>query len=321
MTISTGLPIQKSMSMSADFYNIEGDTHDGEVAKVTVRMADQYGNPVSNGTTVNFVTEGGAIGTSAQGACQTVDGACTVPLVSQNFRPVDGRVTVLAFAQGIPTFVDANGDGQYNCTTYSTPAGASATTVYRPLVDTCVSGGEDFEKRGDAFLDTNVDGTYDGTKGDLPFPYGHVGYSAELQKTFGITYIRTSQEFVFSGSVPFLKRQFCSNGVCRDWLSSDGDAAVIAGLAGAGCSAQTLVFRVYDAHNNTLPANTVVTSVDADKVAPGTMSPDKVPSNASNAGTIHTVTIKPEATCAAGSFSVSVKTPLGAALLFPFKSN
>lgn len=334
LTISTGLPIQKAMSMSADHVNIEGWDYDGEIANVTVAMADQYGNPVSDGTTINFVTEGGAVGTSARGACTSVNGACTVPLKSQNFRPVNGRVTVLAYAQGIPTFTDLNGDGQYTCSSFTSPAD-SPSTVYRPLVDTCAAGaGEPFVGLGDAFLDAGnlaatsgvqpggtLDGVYDPAKGDLPFPYNKASYSATPQAAFGINYIRASAEFTFSGSTPTLVRQFCSGGSCRDWISSDGNPAVVAGLAGAACSAQTLTFRIYDINNNPMPFDTTVGTTDSDKVAPGLVSPDKVPSTNAIGGTIHFVTIKPEATCAAGSFSVSVKSPKGAIFLYPFRSN
>ena len=106
LTISTGLPIQRFMSLSADKYNIEGLNYDNVTANITVLMADQYGNPVANDTQINFVTEGGAVGSSAQGGCTTVDGGCTVPHKSQQFKPVNGRVTVLADAQGIEDFID-----------------------------------------------------------------------------------------------------------------------------------------------------------------------------------------------------------------------
>jgi hypothetical protein len=334
LTISTGLPIQRNMSLSADKFNIEGWSYDGEVANVTVRLADQYQNPVSDGTTINFVAEGGAVGSSRQGACTTVDGGCTVSFRSQNFRPVNGRVTVLAFAQGIPTFTDLNGDGQYSCSSFTSPAG-SPSSVYRPLIDTCNPGaGEPFTALADVFLDAGtlgatsglqaggtLDGSYDPTNGDLPFPYSGGTYSATPQAAFGINYIRTQAEFIFSGSVPTLTRMVCSSTGCRDWTSADGDPRVIAGLSGTGCSAQPLVFRIYDVNNNPMPADTVVGTSDADKIAPGGMSPNKVVSTNAIGGTIHSVIIKPEASCANGSFSVSVATPKGTTTLFGFKTN
>jgi len=334
LTISTGLPEQKNMSMSADKVNIEGWKYDNEVANVSVRLADQYNNPVSDGTTINFVSEGGAVGSSKQGACTTVDGGCTVPLRSQDFRPVNGRVTVLAYAQGIPTFTDANGDGQYNCSAYTSPAG-NPSPVYRPLVDTCNPGaGEPFVALGDAFLDAGnlgptsgaqpggtLDGVYESGKGDLPFPYSGGNYSSTPQAAFGINFIRTSLEFTFSGSKPYLIRQVCTATACRDWTASDGNDAVIAGVAGANCSTQTLAFRLFDENNNPMPADTSVNTTETDKLVPGLMSPNKVPSTNAIGGTIHYVNIKPETNCASGSFSVIVATPRGNTQLFGFKSN
>ncbi|GGE83149.1 Ig-like domain-containing protein [Massilia psychrophila] len=328
LTISTGLPIQKSMSMSADSFNIEGWLSDGEVSNITVALADQYGNKVSDGTAINFVTEGGAIGSSLQGACTTKDGFCTVPLKSQEFRPRNGRVTVLAFAQGIPTFIDSNGDGQYSCPAFSGPG------LYRPLVDTCPrDGGEPFEALGDAFLDSGklgpttgampgdwLDGSYDAANGDQPFPYNHTDFRVAGPASFGITYIRRAFEVTFSGSVPRMVRQFCSGEVCRDWTTADGDPSLIAGVAGTSCSVQPLSFRLFDINNNPMPFGTTVGAVDADKLAPLTFSPDKVPSTNAIGGTIHTVNIKPDANCAPGYFSVKVTTPKGTATLFPFKS-
>jgi hypothetical protein len=212
LTVSTGLPIQKSMSMSADRYNIEGGDYDGVSASITVRLADQYGNPVSDGTAINFVTEGGAVGSAAQGACTTSGGGCTVSLISQAFRPLNGRVTVLAYAQGLEDFVDLNGDGQYTCANY-VDANGKVPATYRPLVDTCVSGGETFTDMGDPFLDTGdlgsvanksgastLDGIYEPVKGDLPFPYAHAAYTGNGDGKWGLNYIRRSIEMVFSNS-------------------------------------------------------------------------------------------------------------------------
>ncbi|MFP5392312.1 MAG: Ig-like domain-containing protein, partial [Gammaproteobacteria bacterium] len=234
LVISTGLPIQRSMSLSADAYNIEGWNIDGTVAKVTVRMADQYGNPISDNTAVNFVTEGGAVGSSLQGACTTTDGGCTVELRSQNFRPTNGRVTVMAYVQGVEDFVDSNGDGQYSCTTWVDPNG-KATTTYRPLIDTCVAGGEPFTDMGDPYLDTGshgstkglqeqkifgtLDNSYDAGLGDQPIPYNSNSYRATGNGKWGINYIRRSAEFTFSGTTPYFVRVKCdSEGAnCVDW--------------------------------------------------------------------------------------------------------
>ncbi|QFU22286.1 hypothetical protein FM038_009025 [Shewanella eurypsychrophilus] len=84
LIISTGIPDQDSFSLSAEVLNAEGWNRDGTEVMVTARMADSFNNPVPDGTTVSFTTEGGAI----EDACQTVNGACSVKWTSQLARPV-----------------------------------------------------------------------------------------------------------------------------------------------------------------------------------------------------------------------------------------
>ncbi|WP_409268596.1 Ig-like domain-containing protein [Massilia sp. BHUDP2] len=328
LTISTGLPMQKFMSMSATKYNLEGG-YDNETSAITVLLADQYGNPVSDNTAVNFVTEGGAVGSSAQGACVTSNGGCTVNLRTQEFRPVNGRVTVLAYLQGVEDFTDSNGDGQYTCTGYT------GTTPYRPLVDTCLSGGEPFVDQGDAFLDTgnhavvsgqpdkkdSLDGVYEAGKGDLPFPYNRSSYSAAGDNKWGLNYIRRSIELTFSGSEANLVRQVCTGPNCRDWTAADGDPSIVQGVAGASCSEQRLSFRLYDRNNNPLPFGTTVGGGDTTKLGLSEFMPNLVASTNAIGGTIHHVTVKPDAACAAGSFVVRVATPRGIVSAFTFKSS
>jgi len=119
LTITTGIPDNDSVSLSMACVNIEGWSRDGETTDVTVRMSDRYNNPVPDGTAVTLNTEGGQIG----GSCQTVTtpsngaGVCTVTFVSQDPRDNgagDGRVSILAFAIGEESFIDANADGIFN---------------------------------------------------------------------------------------------------------------------------------------------------------------------------------------------------------------
>ncbi|MDB5749160.1 MAG: hypothetical protein JWP72_4008 [Massilia sp.] len=323
LIVSTGLPIQRSMSMSAEHYNVEGGDIDGVRVKITVRMADQYGNPVSDGTAVNFVTEGGAVGTPAQGGCVTDGDGCTVELVTQNFRPLDGRVTVLAYAQGIENFIDLNGDGQYSCTNYLDPAG-KVPSVYRPLVDTCVSGGEPFpvkeDDMGDPFLDTQLDGVYSALAGDKPFPYGHDSYTEKGDGKWGLNYLRSSIELVFSGSYAGIT-ELCRNGACAATSYKDGATIALPGAAGPGCAAQAMSVRLTDKHNNPLPFNTAVSVVSSNKLAVGGVSPATITSTRSSGGTIHQFTVTPDASCAAGDFTLQTRTPTGKITEFKFTAN
>jgi hypothetical protein len=327
LTVSTGLPIQKSMSISAEKFNMEGGDYDGELSAVNVMLADQYGNPVSDGTAVNFVTEGGAVGSAAQGACTTIDGVCKVNLRSQDFRPSNGRVTVLAYVQGIENFIDLNGDGMYSCTNWSS-GDNTVPARYRPLVDICNSGGEPFPNpadglgdMGDAFLDAGFDGVYNAASGDLPIPYGHASYSAAGNGKWGLNYIRRSVEMVFSGSTAFVTRQVCTAAGCRDWTATDGDPFRIVGAAGTNCSSQQVVLRITDRNNNPMPFGTTLTVAGAGKVTVPLVSPDNVASTNLLGGTLHTLSVKPDDSCAAGNFTLQVKTPKGNITPFTFNAN
>jgi hypothetical protein len=110
--ISTGLPDQDSFSISADIHNPEGWGRDGETVNITIRAADYFNNPVPDGSSVSFTTEGGSI----QSSCTMVDGACSVIWTSQDPRPSDGRVTILATMLGEESITDLNGNGMLDDT-------------------------------------------------------------------------------------------------------------------------------------------------------------------------------------------------------------
>lgn len=110
LTISTGIADADSFSISIEKFNPEAWDYDGVTDKVTVHLADRFNNPVPDGTAVSFHTEGGSI----EPQCQTKDGTCSVIWTSQNPRPADGRVTILAYAIGEESFVDTNGNGWFD---------------------------------------------------------------------------------------------------------------------------------------------------------------------------------------------------------------
>lgn len=127
LTIASGRPAQARTSLSIEKLAIEGANLDGDESKVTMSLADRQGNPVPDGTAVNFVTEGGVMippvcttGTKFPG-----DSQCTVTIRSQNPRPTagatasdpthKGRVSILAYAAGEEDFNDANFNNVYDC--------------------------------------------------------------------------------------------------------------------------------------------------------------------------------------------------------------
>ncbi len=146
LIVSTGIPDQKSMTLSAtDLFPVGWDI-DGVKSTLTVRLADAFNNPAPVGTTVAFTTEGGSI---VAGCSSNEEGACSVTWTSANPKPTRnstnesperklcvelgpdnvyrsvadyaqcrkeraGRVTVLATAIGNESFIDTNGDGNFD---------------------------------------------------------------------------------------------------------------------------------------------------------------------------------------------------------------
>ncbi len=110
LSVNTGLPDQDSFSLAAGLYNSETDAYDGIDVALTARLADAFNNPVPDGTTINFTTEGGSIIPS----CNTTNGACTVKWTSGEPRVADHRITVLATAIGHETFNDTNGNNTFD---------------------------------------------------------------------------------------------------------------------------------------------------------------------------------------------------------------
>ena len=133
LSISTGLALQSTFDVSISSSNIEGRHISGTTTTLTARLADGFGNPVPDGTVVSFIASGGAVCTADRGSCSTVNGVCSCTMSSQEFRPADGRVVVLAYAVGLEDYVDSNSNNQYDA-------------------------GEPFTDLPDAFLDANKDG-------------------------------------------------------------------------------------------------------------------------------------------------------------------
>jgi hypothetical protein len=146
LTVASGPPSQNYFSLSVLVSNIEGNTIDGSSTTLTVRAADRQGNPVPDGTVINFTAEGGQVAPSCATARVGGIAQCSVPLVSQNPRSNNGRVTVLAYAEGLKQFTDVNGNNAYD-----------------PGTDTLFD-------QGDAYRDDNENGSYD--VGEFVIPKG-----------------------------------------------------------------------------------------------------------------------------------------------------
>ncbi len=162
LAIASGRPAQSRLSLALEKLAIEGFNVDGQTAGVTLNLSDRNGNPVPDGTVVNFVTEAGVMipPTCVTGATEAGNSSCSVTIRSQGTRPVNGLVSILAYAAGEEDFTDTNGNNVYDCgepfadlgiayrdnamtSSIVNPYVAGAFTVPRAgLTSSCVTGAE-----------------------------------------------------------------------------------------------------------------------------------------------------------------------------------
>lgn len=145
LTVASGRAVQKAASISLSAFSIEGFDRDGELANVTFSLADRQGNPVPDGTEINFVTEVG--GVMIPPTCVVTGGSsrCTSVFRSQGLRPGNGKVSILAYVPGEEDFVDLDFNNKYN-----------------------QDGGDTFTDIGNAYRDDDENGVF--TPGEFSVP-------------------------------------------------------------------------------------------------------------------------------------------------------
>jgi len=231
LTITTGLPTQNFFSLS-NFHNIEGWNYDGVPSTITIIASDRLGNPVPDGTAINFISEGAQINPAS---CTTTSGTCTVTFRSSEYRPTNGRVTIVAYAVGEKSFVDANGNNSWD-------------------------PGETFYDLGDLYIDANENGTWDTgetffapyTSGGsvacltqpggtaLPASYGNApSKDNTCSGVWGINYVRLSAVIILSGSYAQIAPTT---------------------VAMASSCRRTFYLSLTDINNNPMPAGTTVST-------------------------------------------------------------
>jgi hypothetical protein len=147
LTVASGPPSQRFMSLSVETFNIEGWEIDGTSTQLTVRVADRQGNAVDDGTVINFTAEGGQVARSCATARIAGISQCSVNFVAQNPRPAGGRASVLAYTEGTKDYVDVNGNNKFDA------------------ADTLIN-------IGDAYRDDNENGSYNSIAGEFLIPRG-----------------------------------------------------------------------------------------------------------------------------------------------------
>jgi hypothetical protein len=301
LTVTTGLPAQDFFSLSVQTYNIEGLNHDGVTSGLTVIASDRLGNPVPDGTAVNFITEGGQI---VPPSCTTASGTCSVSFKSAQFKPSNGRVTVLAYAVGEDSFVDANGNNVYG-------AGETFHDLGYPFIDANENGVSDGDEQYLSFSNVSAPVACQthsaGGVAALPGSYVHApSVTNSCDGVWGKNYVRRQTVITLSGSRPVLSQtMFTMGGRCLN----------------------SFTFNLADQNNNPMPAestvavgNTYVTYTEPGGMpTAATLAVDGTPvvNSSSVGGTLLRLTVDGGSGCTgtgtypAGSADLVIKTPRG----------
>jgi len=282
LVISTGLPDQNSFSISAEVLNPEAWNYDGVEVEITIRTADHFNNPVPNGTTIYFTTEGGSI----DPFCQTTDGGCSVTWRSQAPRPSsDGRITILATSIGEESFIDENGDGLFN----------STDSLLTDLPEAYRDEDEDgiFDSGIEEFFDFDKDLSYDIADGKYNGTLCSAAAEAAGDCTKDFVHVRDSIVLVMSGSTAYI---------------SFSQASIDFTLG----TIQTVFITIQDLHGQPMPADTEISLKSGVGEVGGNASFD-IPSTNINGPLVYGVALigPTPPTGKAGVFEVNVTTPKG----------
>ncbi|OGA19141.1 MAG: hypothetical protein A3H32_01150 [Betaproteobacteria bacterium RIFCSPLOWO2_02_FULL_63_19] len=317
VVISTGRPSQDFFSLSATKLNIDGGNYDGARTTLNIYAADRLGNIVPDGTAINFIAEGAQIvgqttGGTASSTCTTLNGACTVDLVSAEHRPIPdsersgisaenalpegptaNRVTVVAYTVGEESFVDANGNNKWDT-------------------------GETWDDLGDIYIDSNESLEWDENEQFIRYSANNAAECPPLPTdtpkldnatskpgtcdgVWGQAHVRRSMVIVLSGHTAHANTNLVN--------------------MGGGCIGVASVL-VSDQWGNPMPAGSTLTvsaNAVSDSTAPTakaaeiTVVPETVPSSNAPGGTWHSVKVSVGAgkcaTPVSGSFDLLVSTP------------
>lgn len=215
LTVASGRPVQRAASLAVSKFAIEGFNVDGPTSDLTMSLADRQGNPVPDGTQVNFVAESGVM---IPAVCVIAGGSssCKVTIRAQGTRPTNGIVSVLAYVPGEEDFVDANFNNVYDL-------------------------GEAFTDLGNAYRDDNDSGAYD--TGEFTVPRagattcagGTNGRANTCDGAWGTVDVRAQANVIFATSAADLSSGTLTN--------------VVVGTSTLG----TLTLRIADLNGNSVP--------------------------------------------------------------------
>lgn len=294
LAVTTGIPTQRNISLSIETLNPEAWLIDGVTVPVTMRIADRFNNPAPDGTAVTFTAEGGSIG----GSCMTVKGTCSVDWVSQDYRPADGRVTIMASVSGEESFIDTNGNGYFDDADVF-PSGSLAQDLPEAYRDDDESGGYD---SGEFFVDYNKDGLYDAT------PDGK--FNGILCTRSNMPLCGTpSKLIVWDQGVIVMSDSWANDNMITGVSATTACGAETCANAAAGA---TITFTIGDrAHSQPMPkGTTIVISTDNGKLSGPTSY--TVGNTTINGPETYSIFVGSDGTPGTGTLTVTVTAPNGA---------
>ncbi|MGS0676141.1 invasin [Shewanella sp. 0m-4] len=367
LTVTTGLADYNSFSLSSTVLNLEGWEHDGETTSITIRSSDHSNNPVPAGTSIVFTTEGGDIGGNCLTVDKT--GTCSVGWESQNPRPFEGvtvtcpaefngssippcigttlagylngtesiipeprpgRSTVTAYAIGEESFVDLNGNGQYDF-------GEPWTDISEAFTD----DNEDDVYRGspvpvgaveEEFIDYNNDGTFSDKDGF----YTGILCAATSASNCTQTGIDNAQAqlnvfrnmtLVMSGSTPYGRLVDIDDAgnitpvseidLTIQMVDDDNDPGTPD--VDVGLSSKTVYLFVSDLNNNTLSNGTTISAETDNGVLASSTQAYTIGNNSSNKPLLYQFTLGREGTPnqkTSGLLSITVQTKYGDPVIY-----
>jgi hypothetical protein len=324
LAIAVGLPSQLNFSLSQQTINIEGFDRDRDRTpnSYTVIVSDRLGNPVPAGTTINFVVEGGG---QIDTAKQIVIGANGLASTTANYqasepRPVDGRITVLAYALGEESFLDRNGNNTFD-----------SGEGFQDLGDVFVSRKflPDFDAALDQFISLGVSGS-SACASREPDPADLLLTGVDIPSRTGTcdgvwsrAYVRRATETVLSTSTarPYVTRAFPGDVCVRPAITIPTDSVGGTGqffdLSGStiltgGALGGSFNFWMSDANTNRfnpVAAGSTITLKTSDGLSAEVLGGSPVPSTSFPTGASVGFTLDTGTTF--GTVTVSITSPAG----------
>ncbi len=275
VAVSSGVPTQNSASFKALAPSIEGFDIDGISTTVTWRVSDRQGNPIAPGAVVNVVNRSNSL---AVGSCTlNSSSACSVTFTSQGLRPSNGRVALLAYMDGEESFIDRNGNNQWDA-------------------------GEPFYDVGTLYLDENESTSYDAATEQI-YPGGMVGASACASAEYSYPSIANTCDGTWSSGIRVRQQAIVVLAGSKPYF-----AVTVPRDAGG------FTVRIQDARGNSMPTGSTVTArvtTLSTTCAVTTVSPGAVEPGVG--ATIHTIKLNRDPSCPAVWVEVTVTTPRGTA--------